>query len=824
MPDPLTVTPRFAPLLDVLDYPGYEEARDPFCDAGCGCFDAIAIRGMLLAKRTEMVGRGTRGNWLMPASGQLLGLTTRICEIEISGPARPEPVRKSPAADPVSEQVKRYGVDLGDLAGRVCMSVAGVATDVRYSINVGMEVVSRSVESLDGVKVSLDLQRRVLDRYVELAGSLSDTVKRLHDEGEDVGEAIVQAEKTFATITAQYEYEEEDDDNESNESSQDAGSTARGGGDDADEVDDADDGEEDGGDDGNDGPAGGVAAQGGVQTRAEVRKQVPLAVIPHREPASVPAPMSGPGGPNRAVPNSVPKPVVKVSGKSVVVVDNLVVVGAPKVVVAPRPKSIVPPVIKSPAVVDDQADGGGVAPPQMSGSIASEIRKLLRPNVGGGAVPRSQQIVTPDVHRTERGAPIARSRTSSPDGAPAKKKQRQEGVRIPPGASRAEVERIIEIQRQRLLFSSPEGEEGMDVIGEAWVPEDASVATSVEELERGSDAESQLTEEYEVLEFPVGPVAPRRQVAKKSTKSTRGRDRVRGTSEEKRKTPRARRADTPVRGQRSSSVRYSGRSMPPGERGNDGLYKCPVCSRKFKKAVPFVMHMGVHRGKSPDRSDRLYCRHCDRVFENRANFREHRLMLENREVAEEYPCEFTGCGKVFSTPKLLTKHEQVHKEHTRKELTCKFCKKMYMIRSSMLRHQRSCGQVWECFEGCLKDGEPETFARNDNRVRHYQLRHPGVAPPIEEVRDRRDRDRVEAARVSAARGKGVVLTRVGIGVGMLEIRRSANAPAAAGGPTRRPKPVPAPKKKADQPKPPKSKGDKEDKDGKDSKGKRHGRK
>ena len=123
--------------------------------------------------------------------------------------------------------------------------------------------------------------------------------------------------------------------------------------------------------------------------------------------------------------------------------------------------------------------------------------------------------------------------------------------------------------------------------------------------------------------------------------------------------------------------------------------------------------------------------------------------------------------------------------------------------------------------------QPLLQRRKLAQVRHYQQKHPNVAPPIESVRDQRDRDRVDAARVAAARGQGAVLTSVGGVGGGIHIRRTGNAPpaaAAAGGPARRSKATPVPKAKGSSSKNPKSKDDKEGTEEKDGKGKRHGRK
>ncbi|OXA45310.1 zinc finger protein 836 [Folsomia candida] len=107
-------------------------------------------------------------------------------------------------------------------------------------------------------------------------------------------------------------------------------------------------------------------------------------------------------------------------------------------------------------------------------------------------------------------------------------------------------------------------------------------------------------------------------------------------------------------------------------------HKCGDCGAEFTVKCSLDKHWESRHAESRKVFE---CRECGRTWLTVASLKEH--MEGEHGQGEEFPCGFTGCGKVAKTLKALKRHEATHSS---REVTCSECGKMYASRGSLSEH------------------------------------------------------------------------------------------------------------------------------------------
>jgi hypothetical protein len=119
-------------------------------------------------------------------------------------------------------------------------------------------------------------------------------------------------------------------------------------------------------------------------------------------------------------------------------------------------------------------------------------------------------------------------------------------------------------------------------------------------------------------------------------------------------------------------------------------YACVLCPKKFFTSGERVMHTNTHLNMKP-----FSCGKCNKRFSNRRNTvpgRHHCIGSKSESVNVMHRCSV--CDEKFASRRLLLNHRNVHTGETEEVLRfeCKECRKGFVFRSHLLRHEHSCFQ------------------------------------------------------------------------------------------------------------------------------------
>merc|ERR1712126_262741 len=145
-------------------------------------------------------------------------------------------------------------------------------------------------------------------------------------------------------------------------------------------------------------------------------------------------------------------------------------------------------------------------------------------------------------------------------------------------------------------------------------------------------------------------------------------------------------------------------------------YRCEKCDKKFSRSDHLKKHMRSHIKQENEFPDE------DEIDEDEKKRRQRRIyrkrMLEKEDAKNMlYPCEYSGCDKVFNRRKNMKDHMVIH---TEKPLQCELCAKRFHTKHNLNRHIRLKHQIktWPCkLEDC-----DEVFKLSIER-RNHMRRH-----------------------------------------------------------------------------------------------------
>lgn len=118
----------------------------------------------------------------------------------------------------------------------------------------------------------------------------------------------------------------------------------------------------------------------------------------------------------------------------------------------------------------------------------------------------------------------------------------------------------------------------------------------------------------------------------------------------------------------------------------DQLYKCFVCSDKYKVLKDLLGHMQFHSSTAKQ----FECIMCKRKFERRYRLKGHLIGCCRKKSVKRYGIiTCVGCQATFLNTNELVRH--IYTTHTKKPLqSCRFCKRILTSVNRVKQHERSC--------------------------------------------------------------------------------------------------------------------------------------
>ncbi|KAH8310657.1 hypothetical protein KR044_002367 [Drosophila immigrans] len=106
---------------------------------------------------------------------------------------------------------------------------------------------------------------------------------------------------------------------------------------------------------------------------------------------------------------------------------------------------------------------------------------------------------------------------------------------------------------------------------------------------------------------------------------------------------------------------------------NNAGSKCNTCGKVFAIAKGLEIHMRYHKGHFP-----FPCDQCDRKFAQRSHLNVH---LQVQHCSARFICEFSNCGKLFTSSSALHNHECTH---TEMPFECNVCQQGFPARYKLV--------------------------------------------------------------------------------------------------------------------------------------------
>ncbi|XP_028825846.1 general transcription factor IIIA, b [Denticeps clupeoides] len=197
-------------------------------------------------------------------------------------------------------------------------------------------------------------------------------------------------------------------------------------------------------------------------------------------------------------------------------------------------------------------------------------------------------------------------------------------------------------------------------------------------------------------------------------------------------------------------------------------FACEDCDRSFCARRQLARHRLTHGGERPcvcsaaagmkshvaqahQRSKRYKCDHegCTKDFHKRGQLKGHKIVHVQ---LFDVQCSFEGCGRSFTTSKLMTHHLKVHKgypcgeedcsfqgktwteyqshkklEH-RLNLQCDQCKRVFHKACFLHAHQKRVHSGERCVFRCTTEGCQQSYTTRFNLQNHVRSFHEGTRP------------------------------------------------------------------------------------------------
>lgn len=139
-------------------------------------------------------------------------------------------------------------------------------------------------------------------------------------------------------------------------------------------------------------------------------------------------------------------------------------------------------------------------------------------------------------------------------------------------------------------------------------------------------------------------------------------------------------------------------------------FHCPHCDKKFNKSKQLRFHIAEHNGEPP-----LRCEKCDAGVFSANELKRH------MRTHKEYPCDVSGCEKVFLTYPAFQKHKAEHNKCFQ-SLKCAHCNREFKKKSDLRNHVMTHLDQKKIFK-CTYDSCPRFYYQERNLNSHIRIRH-----------------------------------------------------------------------------------------------------